>query len=436
MILPSRFSLYAIASLVMLAIVQMLLPEGSTNFWLMGLGSVAIVLLFDAFLCLFKPKFTIEREISPSFALGTQQTIHLKLDSQSKSTIKLALFDHVPNTMQVKHLPQHLALHTKEHAKLSYQVTPQKRGLFNFQKVQIRIKSRLGFWWHDFSYTLENEVRVYPNYTQIAHYSLLAAEHQLNQMGVVKKQRRGEGSDFHQLREYREGDSLRQIDWKATARMQKPISREYQDERNQEIMVLLDCGHRMLAKDDELSHFDHILNAILLLSHVALKQGDGVGMGTFSGTPRWLPAQKGQVALQSLLNQVYDLNPSTQAPDYRQAATEFLVRQKRRSLVIVVTNLRDEDLGDLLPAMQSLRKRHLVLLVSMREQTLDNTLDQTIDQFDEALDHAATQRYLESRDTLIKHLTSLGIQALDVPPQALTASLINAYLGIKRSGAL
>ena len=136
--------------------------------------------------------------------------------------------------------------------------------------------SVLGLWKKNIIQPLKSEVRNYPNFSSVMKYSLLATDQRLNQMGILKKRRRGEGLNFHQLREYRDGDSLRQIDWNATARTHKLISRDYQEERDQQIIFLVDCGRRMLAHDDQLSHFDHTLNAILLLSHVALRQGDAV----------------------------------------------------------------------------------------------------------------------------------------------------------------
>ena len=297
-------------------------------------------------------------------------------------------------------------------------------------------RSPLQLWWHDYPIKLKSEVRIYPNFAAISQYALLATDNHLSHLGIMKRRRRGEGQDFHQLREYRAGDSLRQIDWKASARMHKAISREYQDERDQDIIFLLDCGHRMQAKDGELSHFDHTLNAILLLSYVALKQGDAVGLATFGGVERWLPAKKGQLSLNQILNALYDLQPTLQAPDYSQAAAQLLIRHKKRALVILITNLRDEDTDDLLPALNLLRKRHLLLLASMRELALDQKLTEPVDHLEEAIEQAATQHYLQLRQQTLERVRATGTLCLDVPPTDLSTQLINRYLEIKRSGAL
>ena len=199
---------------------------------------------------------------------------------------------------------------------------------------------------------------------------------------------------------------------------------------------MLDCGHRMLAKDDELSHFDHTLNALLLLSYVALRQGDAVGLGTFAGDQRWIAPRKGQHTVQSILNTVYDLQPSSESPDYSKAATDLLIRHKKRSLVIILTNMRDEDTDDLLPAIRLLRKRHLVLLANLQEASINKTLEEPVDDLPSALKNAATQKFLQHRQATFDQLVTSGINTLDVSPDKLTVELINAYLSIKRSNAL
>ena len=219
---------------------------------------------------------------------------------------------------------------------------------------------------------MTDNTRVYPDFARLYGGQLLAVDNWLSQLGVRQHQRRGLGLEFHQLREFREGDSLRQIDWKATARQRTPIAREYQDERDQQIIFMLDCGRRMRSQDGELAHFDHALNACLLLSYVALRQGDAVGLSTFaSDQPRYLAPVKGAGQLNVLLNTVYDLNSTQRSADYQAAATQLLARQKRRALVVLVTNLRDEDDEELLTAVKRLSKQHRVLVASLREDVLD-----------------------------------------------------------------
>jgi uncharacterized protein (DUF58 family) len=284
---------------------------------------------------------------------------------------------------------------------------------------------------------VSDQTRVYPDFARLYGGELLAVDNWLSQLGVRQRQRRGQGLEFHQLREFREGDSLRQIDWKATARQRTPIAREYQDERDQQIIFLLDCGRRMRSQDDELSHFDHALNACLLLSYVALRQGDAVGLSTFAcDQPRHLAPVKGSGQLNVLLNTVYDLDSTQRPADFQAAANQLLSRQKRRALVVLVTNLRDEDDEELLSAVKRLSAQHRVLVASLREETLDTLRQTTVQTLPEALAYCGTVNYMNERAELHERLSAHGVPVLDVRPAELGAELVTLYLSWKRSAAL
>ncbi|PIE00754.1 MAG: DUF58 domain-containing protein [Thiothrix nivea] len=436
MILPARRSFYLLAFTLLPALLVSIFPS-LTMVWYAYMAATVLLLVFDALLVLRKPELRIERQLPESLSLGVRATIKLITHNEGRHRLTIKLYDHVPDSFAIQGMPLTVHLRGGERAETIYRARPLQRGLMQFTTVQFRVLSPLGLWWRDVKLAVRSTVRVYPNFAAIAQYALLATDNHLSHLGIMKRRRRGEGQDFHQLREYRVGDSLRQIDWKATARMQKPVAREYQDERDQEIIFLLDCSHRMQAKDDELSHFDHTLNAILLLSHVALKQGDAVGLATFGNTEqRWLPPHKGQHSLNQLLNALYDLQAGHQAPDFTQAATELLVHQKKRALIIVLSNLRDEDTDELMPALHLLRQRHLLLFASMRELALDQQLTAGVDNLEDALQYAATEHYLSLRQQTLEKIRASGVLSLDTAPAQLSTGLINRYLDIKRSGIL
>jgi uncharacterized protein (DUF58 family) len=279
-------------------------------------------------------------------------------------------------------------------------------------------------------------VRVYPNFKAVAQHALMAVDAQVRQMGVKRQRQRGAGLDFHQLREYRVGDVLRQIDWKATSRQRKLISREYQEERDQRVVFVLDCGRRMSARDGDLSHFDHALNAILLLAYVAIRQGDSVGLLTFSGMDRWLPPVKGAGGMTTVLNQVYDLDTTLEPSDFLEASYRVMRHMPKRALVVLVTNLREEDSEELQPALHMLRRRHLVLLASLREQVIDERLDRPVERLQDALQVAMATQYVAERRRVHESVGGFGIQVLDVSPSGLPPALVDRYLDLKSSGAL
>lgn len=435
MILPARRSFYLLGFNAAIAALASIKPP-LLPLWYGSVGLSLLLALVDLLGLMTETAPVGERFVPHSLPLGVKRIIRLRIHNPGKRRLYLQIYDHYPLHTHVEGFPLTLALKPHEYAEPVYELTAHERGKLLFAGLQVRVRSPWQLWWHDLLLPVHSEVKVYPNFAAVAQYALMATDNHLSHLGIMKKRRRGEGQDFHQLREYRPGDSLRQIDWKASARMHKAISREYQDERDQEIIFLLDCGHRMMAKDNHLSHFDHTLNAMLLLTYVALKQGDAVGMGSFAGTSRWLPSHKGQHNIQHMLNALYDLQPSPQAPDYAQAATELLVRQKKRALVILLTNLRDEDLDDLLPALHILRKRHLVLLASMREQAIDQAAEAPVHHLEDALHKAAVEEYLHIRTATLERIRAVGIRCLDTSPTHLSVDLVNHYLEIKRSALL
>jgi uncharacterized protein (DUF58 family) len=433
--IPTPRLLAALVMLIVLAVAASIWNALALVWWA-ALAALLAAAAIDALAVLRRPALTVERELPDSLALGVWRELPLRIVSEARSALSVDVYDHHPDSMQTEALPQRVTVPADGYVELRYRIRPVRRGDAVFPRVQLRIASPLGLWRRGQRLDAEGRTRVYPNFALVAHYALFALDNRLNQLGVLKRRRRGEGQDFHQLREYRLGDALRQIDWRATARMRKLISREYQEERDQEIVFLLDCGHRMLAQDDALSHFDHTLNAMLLVGYVALRQGDAVGFGTFSGNARWLAPAKGATGMTRLLNGLYDLEPSPEAPDYLEAATELLKRQRKRALVIVLTNLRDEDSEELLPALNLLRRQHLVLLASLREEAIDNVLERPVEELRDALRVGATHDYLAYRRGVVERVLASGALALDVQPQQLPIALVNRYLDIKRSGRL
>ena len=410
--------------------------EALTGVWLTGFGALIAVAIADALLALRLPVPTAQRQVPGSLPLGVDHDIVIRLASDAAHGLHLEAYDLHPPQITVTGLPQSFTLPARGWTEIRYRLRPIERGDITFDRIQLRLRSPLGFWQVQRHAGQPETVRVYPDFAKLTSFALLAIDHRLSQIGVLQRRRRGEGMDFHQLREYREGDAQRQIDWKASARMRRVISRDYQDERDQQIVLLLDCGRRMAARDDALSHFDHVVNSALLLAYVGLRQGDAVGLLTMSGPARWLAPRKSRATVNTILNGVYDLQPTISASDYHLAALDLMQRVRKRALVVVLSNLRDEDDDTLAPALQLLRSRHLVLFASLRENILSRALTTRVDNFDRAITHAAVADYLHSRSRMFGRLEGMGAMCVDVEPEQLPIALVNRYLEIKRSGRL
>lgn len=402
--------------------------------WL--LGALILTAMLDLFLSRRLPPVKIERQMPGNLAVDKWTSVKLRITHDFNYAVQIHLFDGIDSWAETQNLPLSVLLHPKQTSTTEYHLRPLLRGAASIQKTHVQFFSPLSFWKVQYWCKNENQIKVYPDFVAIANYAILATENHTSQMGIRKKQRRGEGMEFHQLREYRQGDSLRQIDWKATSRHQHLIARDYQEERDQQVVLMIDSGRRMRAKDDELSHFDHALNAMLLVSYIALRQGDNVSLFSFDKNHRWIPPQKGVERVKVLLNGIYDLHANPTTADYINASSKLLQLQPKRSLIVLVTNSRDEDNKELIMAVNLLKKRHLVMVANIREAVLDQFVDAPIHSFDDALNYSGVKQFLHERKEAHRQLLGAGVYALDCTANELAVSVANAYLEIKSAGVL
>jgi uncharacterized protein (DUF58 family) len=441
---PSRLLLALLALLLAgalllgaLPLLSVKLPASVALLWTGALLALLLVASADALALHRRPSPRLQRSLPGNLPLGRWSEVPLEIHHDYPQALSIQLFDHLPTAMDFEHLPQRIELQPHKHSQTRYRLRPLARGHFSFTHCEIALPSPLGLWQARRLIELSGQTRVYPDFARMHGAQLLAVDDWLSQLGVRQQQRRGLGLEFHQLREFRDGDTLKQIDWKATARKRTPIAREYQDERDQQIVFLLDCGRHMRSQDGDLAHFDHALNACLLLSYVALRQGDAVGLATFaSDQPRFIAPIKGQAHLNSLLNGVYDLQSTQRPADYSGAINHLLARQRRRALVVLVTNLRDEEDEELLGALKRLRRQHRVLLVSLREEVLDSLRRTPVADYQSALTYCGSVDYLNARASLHERLTAHGVPILDALPSALGPELVSQYLAWKKAGVL
>ncbi len=418
--------------------------------WALCTAGVALLLtVLDALSLLRlnrRLRFRITRQMPHYFIVGqkTEIVLSLRCDNlPSKQRLHLSLFDHLPqyfelegdnDKQQVTHpaMPTDLLLSFGEYVTVRYRVKPLRRGEAVFTGTQIRLSSSMGLWQLSRFIALEEAVKTYPDFRRLDDNELQSDDAQSH--GTLPHHRkRGSGTDFAELREYQDGDSLSHIDHKATSRMNKLMAKSFQIERDQQVMILLDCSRRLRIFQEDLSHFDYALNSAIFLARTILNQGDAVGLMTFGSVEtRYSKPRKGRNSVNRLLNLVYDLEPSRSAPDYIRAAEQLMVRQKRRSLIIMITNLQEEDTDAIKTMLRILQKRHLVLIANLKEELLGE--DIPIRNLDDAVFYAARETYHGYRQKMLRHIGNRQLILLDTYPTSLTAQLINLYLNVKQSG--
>ncbi len=427
-----------VAALVALGLVGALVVAGlvaATAFWAAA-GLLVVLALVDAAQLRAVRTPEVVRDLPATIPLGIERVVTLHLRQHGRTPLALDVHDLHPADWPVSGLPRRVVLPPNAELALPYRTTPVARGVFRYEACELDVHSPLGLWRRKLRAASAQTLRVFPNFAPLAQLALVGAEQASRVIGAHLRRRRGEGTEFHQLREYRTGDALRQIDWKATGRVRKLISRDYHDERNQQVVVVLDTGRRMAARDGTYAHFDHVLNAVLMVAYIALRRGDAVGLCAIGGDSRFLPPRRGPATVNRILETVFDLVPRPVATDYLEAATHLGVRQPRRSLVIIVTNVRDDDLDDLLIAVRQLQRRHLVCVASLREQALDDAQSQPVRTLDDALTAGALARYLDERTRAHAALRAEGVPVLDVTSAQIPAALVDYYLSVKRSASL
>jgi uncharacterized protein (DUF58 family) len=445
---------------------------------LAGIGILPFIAADMLLLFRFTDRLTPEREIRSSLGLGKGTTVILRIKKTGKGLlpVRTAIFDLYPQSMECRAFPAALDRNVLKRGTLvfTYEIFPIERGSWEFPGLELLFSSPLRFWQLKCVHPLVSRGRTYPDFKKMAGRAL---EGTLERTGLNAIRKRGQGLEFQSLREYQQGDSVRAIDWRATARRQKFIIREYQEEQDQQVLFLLDSGYRLHRREefraagmDHLhparadpdhygvppgrtlarTQFDDALEAVMLLSYVALKHGDAVAAGVFGAEHRWLPPRKGLSALTGLLNSLYDLK-SAPAPSSPFSVLETaLNRLNRRSFIILISNFREEDGESLSWILPRIEKRHLLLVVSLRESEVEELAQRRFsipaggvhaggihaDGADEELESAAAKAYLASRRHLYKTWEHLGLLTLESAPADLSSSLINSYLRVKRSGRL
>jgi len=406
------------------------------SFFLFASAALGILVVFDGLQRLSVDDLTLVRKLPNSFALNKPQSIRLEVSNYSGRELNVGVSDGVPSNFHGAAFPLTQNIEDQRSGHYEYSVVPKGRGLAVFEPAYVLVTSRYGFW--EFIHRLggHDESKVYPDFSAVSNSFIFGVEQAMRNMGAHIAKRKGSGMEFNQLREFREGDTIKQIDWKATAKLGSPISREFQEEKDQNVVFLLDCSRRMRALEKNLSYFDYALNALLMSSYIALDKGDAVGVMTFSGEPSWLPPIKGKTSINTLLNHLYALNTSTQSSDYVTAAENLLLKHRKRSLIILLTNVRDEDSDDLEKAVNILSKQHLVMVVALQERLLERVDEMSVDEIADTMLYAGTKHFELSRKKMLSLLKARGVSVVDATHKNIHIKLVTEYLRLKQFGRI
>ncbi len=368
-------------------------------------------------------------------SIGRENLITLELDPLKTSTL-VQIEDYLPPSLTTSDLPLRVQILPNQAKILTYKVFPKLRGEFHWGDLQIRQLGKWGLTWHDWTVKASQTVEVYPDLVGLRSLSIRLT---LENSGTMRQARQlGIGTDFRELREYQQGDDLRLMDWKATARRSRPFIRVLEPDREQTLIILLDRGRLMTAQVQGLKRFDWGLNATLSLALAGLHRGDQVGVGVFDKQiEAWIAPQRGISHLTTLIERLTPIQPVLREPDYLGAVTQLVNQQTRRALVVLLTDIIDQTASaELLAAMGRLTPRYLPFCIALRDPQVDSIAHTPITQVEKAYERAVALDLLSQRQKAFAHLKQLGVLVLDAPVNQISEQVVNRYLQLKAHNLL
>ena len=389
--------------------------------------------------CRLPKGVTIWREFGSRFAMGAETEVRIHIQNATNRALTLVVKDEYPPEMILSGAREgSMTVDAQSTSTLIYGVRPPRRGRFEFGQTAVRFLSRFKLIWCQLNPGEPVSVKVYPNMRRAREAELKA----LGARSVVSSHRktswRGEGREFESMRDYVRGDELRHISWTATARRGKLTTRQYQIERDQTILIALDAGRLMTARIEQETKLDSAVHATLALFSAAARAGDNAGLVVFGRRIKsYLPPSRGRDHIESALEALHAVEPEMIEPSYPHAFEFIAANSKRRALVILLTDLVDEEGSkELLTSLHILRPRHLPLVVTIADRDLKAVVRQTPSSIRDVFTQSVAEEIIHHREAALRLVESLGGLALDVTAAALAPALLETYLRVKERGLL
>jgi uncharacterized protein (DUF58 family) len=393
-------------------------------------------------------QLTASRSWSNAPALDSEIEIELHLSNHSQMIVECRLVDDLPPALVAEPATHRLIAFPRVPASLRYRVRPQERGDWETGWLYVRYRSGLGLAERWARAPLTQTVRVYPALRTGEEQQIFLARSRQIDLQLRRAQQRGLGRDFESLREYREGDDLRDICWTATARRGSPITRQYQTERSQPVWIVLDCGRlmrsRVLAGTEFVqspdgapstphSKLDHACTTAVALAQLALYSGDRVGLLAYGQSiqQRLLPG-RGAAHLRQLIESLAQVHAESGEADHLRATATLNRLQPRRALILWITDLAETAMRpEVIDGAVQLLRRHVLLFVAMAQPEVESIAQARPKNIAQMFRAAAAQEMAGRRELLLARLHEQGALTLDLHPEALTSSVLNNYLIVK-----
>ncbi len=427
-----------------------------------GIGYLLLVVAMIAADRALSPKpqqFTLTRQNDARLSLGAENRVVVRVENNSRRAVRAMARDEFPPQFRADKIFLDARAQQHENARaipflfkpripveLLYHVNPPRRGDYQFGDLNLRWWGVLGLVIRQARFPARAPVKVYPNLLDIRKYELQARKGMLQEIGLRQARMLGSGTEFERLREYQLDDEFRKIDWKATARRGKPVTREFETEKSQTVMCLLDAGRLMRPPVNDaanqtghaLAKIDYSINAVLMLAYVAALRGDRVGLLTFADeVTNYLAPRAGRGQFYKMLALLYAVESQPVESDYVRAFSYLGAKHKKRSLIVIFSDIATGIAANtLVRQLAPLSPRHLVLLVAISDPTIVQLASQIPRDSASVYERAVAEQLVDERTLILETLRQRGVLTLDVPANQLTVAVVNKYLELKARGRI
>lgn len=437
MILPTRRALVVLAGLAPLALLGFLHPLGLDLLVTLDLALVALIVI-DARLAPDPGRMAIERRSPEGLSVGREIEISYRWHNPDRRRARLSVREVRPDVLGGVQPARSVEIPAEGSQRERLKAVPRNRGRESQGWFAVRSFGPLGLGFRQGRISLPWEVVVYPSLPASRLKAAIAAAVRRRDPGLKNIRRRGVGRQFESLREWVPGDDTRLIDWKATARHRKLIAREFEDERRQQVLLVLDAGRLLTAQVAGASRMEHVVRAAMWLAFAAHHHDDNVGLMVFADeVMHYVAPQRGRRGLSQIVEVLAVVSPRLVEPDYPAAFRYLAVRNRKRALTIFFTDVIDKLASQAMVAnVGSLRRRHLPLVVTLRNPEIDRIAEAAPDGKADAYRRAAAEDLLAARGEALAQMRRTGALVLDTDPTTLSSAVVEKYLELKRHGRL
>lgn len=379
----------------------------------------------------------VVRSVPGRLSLGKDESVRVSITNNSLRPLTVWVAEDVPEHMEAEPRTRRCDVPAGETRSVDYSLSADRRGEYALPGLDVRVLPRRGLFLRQFRAAQGEEVRVFPNFANLERHELLVRRG-MEQSGMARVRRLGQGTEFESLRPYVRGDDMRKVDWKATARQGRLIVRHYQAEERQNILAAIDASRTTAGEFGDMERLDYYVNAALMLSYVALRQGDRFSLLVFSDEiDRYVPARRRAASVERVARALYDVKSKSVEANYSKACRFLALKNRKRSLICLMTDVTDrESNAPMIRYLQQFTGRHLPLLVTLRDPDVAGVAEGPLSACENIYDKAAALDMQKARKEALRAMRSSGVDVLDAHPDVVLLRLIDRYLDIKATRRL